>query len=114
MVTEAFHSSTPATTLLLEPLIPEPHKAGPENPNGIAPVAVHRLDFVKLGLPEYKHKFAVVIDNLFTPEDCARYLDAAQVEKEWEAAALNGGKPGHQVRQVSRISDEANDPRSYP
>ncbi|KAG9100152.1 hypothetical protein FS749_016104 [Ceratobasidium sp. UAMH 11750] len=66
------------------------------NPGASAPIAVHRLDFVKLGLPEYRHKYAVVIDNLFTPEDCARYLELAQVERQWEAAALNAGRPGHQ------------------
>ncbi|KAG9127805.1 hypothetical protein FRC07_008997 [Ceratobasidium sp. 392] len=96
MATEAVHSPASATGQTPGPLIPEPPKADSNNPDAPAPIAVHRLDFVKLGLPEYKHKFAVVIDNLFTHEDCARYLDTAQVEKEWEAAALNGGKPGHQ------------------
>ncbi|KAG9093391.1 hypothetical protein FRC06_011538, partial [Ceratobasidium sp. 370] len=93
MPNEPTHSPALAT----EPaLIPEPPQADPMNPGAPAPIAVHHLDFSKLGLPEYRHKYAVVIDNLFTPEDCTRYLELAQVEREWEAAALNGGKPGHQ------------------
>lgn len=37
-------------------LIPEPPQSDPENPDGPPPVVAHRLDFVKLGLPEYEHK----------------------------------------------------------
>jgi hypothetical protein len=33
----------------------------------------------------------MVIDNLFTPEDCARYLAAAEASKDWDVAAINGG-----------------------
>ncbi|QRV81986.1 2OG-Fe(II) oxygenase family protein [Ceratobasidium sp. AG-Ba] len=102
MATEISASSLPASQPILEPnLIPEPPRADPNNPDAAPPIAVHRLNFVKLGLPEYKHKFAVVIDNLFTPEDCTRYLETAQVEKDWEAAAINGGKPGHQYMNTS-------------
>ncbi|KAG8711738.1 hypothetical protein FRC08_015522 [Ceratobasidium sp. 394] len=72
-------------------LIPEPPKADPGNPDAPPPIVAHRLDFVKLGLPEYEHKFAMVIDNLFTPEDCARYIAAAEASKEWDVAAINGG-----------------------
>ncbi|CAE6439632.1 hypothetical protein RSOLAG22IIIB_04431 [Rhizoctonia solani] len=72
-----------------EPLIPEPPRRDPEDPDALPPIVAHRLDFVKLGLPEYKDKFAIVIDNLFTPEDCARYLAQVESEKEWEQAAIN-------------------------
>ncbi|CAE6416461.1 hypothetical protein ACGC1H_002256 [Rhizoctonia solani] len=72
-----------------EPLIPEPPQHDPDNPDAPPPVVAHRLDFVKLGLPEYEHKFAVVIDNLFTPEECARYVAKVESEKEWEQAAVN-------------------------
>ncbi|CAE6531580.1 unnamed protein product [Rhizoctonia solani] len=73
-----------------EALIPEPPQCDPNNPNAPPPVVVHRLDFVKLGLPEYEHKFAMVIDNLFTPEECARYLTKVESEKVWEQAAVGG------------------------
>jgi hypothetical protein len=36
-------------------LIPEPPQADADT--GVAPITVHRLDFVKLGLPEYRHKY---------------------------------------------------------
>ncbi|KAG8743195.1 hypothetical protein FRC10_000266 [Ceratobasidium sp. 414] len=65
-------------------LIPEPPEPDPGNPDAPPPIVTHRLDFVKLGLPEYEHKFAMVIDNLFTPEDCARYVAAAEASKEWD------------------------------
>ncbi|CAE6441742.1 unnamed protein product [Rhizoctonia solani] len=72
-----------------EPLIPEPPQRDADNPDAPPPVVAHRLDFVKLGLPEYEHRFAMVIDNLFTPEDCARYVAKVESEKEWEQAAVN-------------------------
>jgi hypothetical protein len=37
-------------------LIPEPPQRDPENPDAPPPIVAHRLDFVKLGLPEYEHK----------------------------------------------------------
>jgi hypothetical protein len=41
-------------------------------------------------------RFAMVIDNLFTPEDCTRYVAAAEASKDWEVAAVNAG-PDTQV-----------------
>ncbi|KAJ1302065.1 hypothetical protein OPQ81_000899 [Rhizoctonia solani] len=90
-----------------EPLIPEPPQRDPNNPDASPPIVAHRLDFVKLGLPEYNHKFAMVIDNLFTPEDCARYVAKVESEKEWEQAAINIGANAQIVdtsyRNSSRI-----------
>ncbi|CCO29491.1 hypothetical protein BN14_03504 [Rhizoctonia solani AG-1 IB] len=82
------------------PLIPEPPQGNPDNPDAPPLVAAHRLDFVKLGLPEYEHKFAMVIDNLFTPEECARLVAKVESEKEWETAAINVGA-GAQVVDTS-------------
>lgn len=39
-----------------DPLIPEPPPRDPENPDVPPPIVAHRLDFIKLGLPEYEHK----------------------------------------------------------
>ncbi|CAE6446473.1 unnamed protein product [Rhizoctonia solani] len=90
-----------------EPLISEPPQGDPEHPDVPPPVVAQRLDFVKLGLPEYEHKFAMVIDNLFTPEDCARYIAKVESEKEWEQAAINIAKNAQIVdtsyRNSSRI-----------
>ncbi|KAF8599326.1 hypothetical protein BDV93DRAFT_311123 [Ceratobasidium sp. AG-I] len=67
----------------------------------LAPVVANRVDLVKLGLPEYRHKFVLVVDNLFTAQDCARYLAAAEASNEWEVAAINGGKPDLQFINTS-------------
>ncbi|QRV81987.1 2OG-Fe(II) oxygenase family protein [Ceratobasidium sp. AG-Ba] len=85
-------------------LIPEPPQADPEDPNALPPIVAHRLDFVELGLPEYENKFAMVIDNLFTPEDCARYVAAAEASKQWEVAAINGGQDLQYVDTTYRNS----------
>ncbi|KAG9000096.1 hypothetical protein FRB94_002098 [Tulasnella sp. JGI-2019a] len=70
--------------------IPEPPV--PTTSNKPAPIAVHKLDFVALGFPEYKDKYAIVIDNLFTPADCRKLLEAAEGSKEWEVAQVNGAE----------------------
>ncbi|KAG8952689.1 hypothetical protein FRC03_012057 [Tulasnella sp. 419] len=71
--------------------LPEPPCA--ESPSTTAPVVAHKLDLVSLGLPEYKDAYVLVIDNLFTAEDCKKLLAAAETFGEWERAALNGA-PG--------------------
>lgn len=70
------------------PLIPEPPRS--DSKDFPPPIQAHRLDFVKLGLPEYRNKFALVVDNLFTPEDCQRYLSIAEAAEVWEQASLSG------------------------
>ncbi|KAL5634114.1 hypothetical protein ACGC1H_006071 [Rhizoctonia solani] len=84
-------------------LIPEPPERDPDNPDALAPVVAHRLDFVQLGLPEYKHKFAMVIDNLFTPQDCARYLAKVESQCEWKTAGVGGQVVDTSYRHSSRI-----------
>ncbi|CAE6416471.1 unnamed protein product [Rhizoctonia solani] len=72
---------------------------------------VIRLDLSKLGLPEYRNKFAIIIDNLFSPEDCQRFLRAAESEHAWSQATHSGtyvGTPGNsdvskRFRNSSRI-----------
>lgn len=39
----------------------------------------------------------MVIDNLFTPRDCARYLETAESSNDWDLAALSGGTSDLQV-----------------
>lgn len=47
------------TSVELPVLIPEPPEANTKDPNSAAPIVAHRLDFVQLGLPEYRHKYVV-------------------------------------------------------
>ena len=63
-------------------VIPEPPVA--VLPNEDAAIAIHKLDFPALGLPQYKNKFALVIDNLFNKDDCDKLLKAAEASAPWE------------------------------
>jgi hypothetical protein len=67
------------------------------------------LDFATTSLPEYAPYFAVVIDDLFTPQECDELLEFASGgdESKWEEALVNSGG-GRQVsardyRRGSRI-----------
>lgn len=62
-----------------------------ESPDSPAPIVFTSIDFPAYGLPEYAHRTAFVIDNLFTPADCQRLLEAAESKSEWVPAKLNGG-----------------------
>ncbi|KAJ3054912.1 hypothetical protein HK097_000377 [Rhizophlyctis rosea] len=53
------------------------------------------INFATSPLPEYSSHYALVIDNLFTPEECACLLaDAEREGGDWEEAQVNvgGGK----------------------
>lgn len=68
------------------------------------------IDFTKTPLASYysdPRPFALVIDDLFTPEECKTLLSLAQSgDDKWEAALINAG--GHQmlakdIRDCTRI-----------
>lgn len=67
--------------------------------NLISPTAT-LIDFTKTPLaPDYSdpRPFALVIDDLFTPEECETLLSLAQSgDDKWENALINAGG-GHQV-----------------
>lgn len=72
-------------------------------------ITVDRVDFEKHSLPEYKDYYAVVIDNVLSPEACQQLLEAAEKTSngEWERAMVNIGG-GHQtmitdIRSCGRI-----------
>lgn len=80
-------------------------------PVGSATPTAKLIDFTKTSLKPYysqPHPFALVIDNLFTPEECEALLLLAQSGgNKWEAALINVGN-GHQmlaksVRDCTRI-----------
>lgn len=52
-----------------------------------------RIDFAQLGLPEYDGKFALLIHNLLSPEECQQMLNAAEdaADRKWEGAMVNIG-----------------------
>jgi hypothetical protein len=70
--------------------IPEPPPA--PSPNEPAPIVVHKINFTAFDLPEYAPRYALVIDNLFTPADCARIVAEAESDgRSWQQALINGG-----------------------
>lgn len=69
-------------------------------PVGLITPTAKLIDFTKTPLEPYysqPHPFALVIDDLFTPEECGTLLSLAQSgDDKWEDALLNTGG-GHQV-----------------
>lgn len=51
------------------------------------------IDFERFGMPEYKDKFAVLIHDLLTPEECHQLLESAEeaAGHKWEGAMVNVG-----------------------
>ena len=68
--------------------VPEPPSS--LNPDELPPIRATRLNFREYGLPEYRNRYALVIDNLFTKEDCERLLALVPNEgNTWPAAAID-------------------------
>jgi hypothetical protein len=80
--------------------IPEPPPA--PSPNEPAPIVVHKIDFTAFDLPEYAPRYALVIDNLFTPADCARIVAEAESDgRSWQQAVINGATEDQQYLDTS-------------
>jgi hypothetical protein len=68
-----------------------------------------RLDFAATPLKEYTDLYAVVIDNVLTPIECAAFIAAAEstTKGEWERALVNVGGGRQEsipyIRSCSRI-----------
>ncbi|PPJ51637.1 hypothetical protein CBER1_08817 [Cercospora berteroae] len=56
-------------------------------------IIVDRIDFAKSTLPCYADLYAVVLDNVLSPEECKRFISAAEgtTNGEWERAMINIG-----------------------
>jgi len=68
---------------------------------------LRRLDFKKLGFPEYDGFYAVIIDNVLSQHECDQFVAAAEQVGEWERAMINigGGRQAleEDVRKCGRI-----------
>lgn len=80
-------------------------------PVGLVTPTAKLIDFTKTPLKPYyskPHPFALVIDHLFTPDECGALLSLAQSgDNKWGAALINTGN-GHQmlvkgIRDCTRI-----------
>ena len=58
-----------------------------------APISLNRIDFAKTKLQEYKGYYAVVLDNVLSPDECALLVKAAEAQTNgvWEPAMVNAG-----------------------
>lgn len=55
---------------------------------------VARINFAKAGLPAYQGCYAVIIDNVLSPEECQMLIHAAEAaapQQSWERAMINIG-----------------------
>jgi len=66
--------------------IPEPPTS--KSPNELGAIACTRIDFSAYRLPEYADRYALVIDNLFTQEDCAHLLSFVPGTTAWPGAPV--------------------------
>lgn len=76
---------------------PSPPKHQVPEPPADGSISVHKIDFMSFGIPEYKDRIAIVIDNAFSEADCLKLLSitGATIEfgKNWDVAKVNAG-PG--------------------
>jgi len=63
---------------------------------------VTRIDFRKVGLPEYGNAncYASIIDNAFTAAECHKLLADTEREYEWQLAGINKNGDGQQHMDV--------------
>lgn len=73
--------------------IPEPPAA--TTPSDLPPITATRVPFKSYNLPEYSNRYALVIDNLFTQEDCDRLLSAAETAHPWAPAKIGDQETGY-------------------
>lgn len=63
-------------------------------PSDAQPVTVKQIDFANSPLPEYAGKFAIVLDNVLSPYECAELISLAEQsagQKSWQPALVNVG-----------------------
>ncbi len=56
-------------------------------------IVVNRIDFSKTTLPEYTDRYALILDNILSPEECSTLIRAAEATSPtgWERALVNVG-----------------------
>jgi len=61
--------------------------------SGPANISLNRIDFSKTRLQEYKVYYAVVLDNVLSPEECQLLVKAAEAQADgtWAPAMVNTG-----------------------
>ncbi|KAM3425686.1 hypothetical protein BST61_g7623 [Cercospora zeina] len=67
-------------------------------------IIVDRIDFAKSTLPCYAGLYAVILDNVLSPEECKQLISAAEATTngEWERAMINIGGGRQELRTDAR------------
>lgn len=65
----------------------------PDFLSGPANISLNRIDFSKTRLPEYKDYYAVILDNVLSPDECRLLTQAAEAQANgtWTPAMVNAG-----------------------
>ncbi|KAI9878367.1 MAG: hypothetical protein M1830_001110 [Pleopsidium flavum] len=68
------------------------------------PITLNRIDFNQTALTEYKGYYAVVLDNVLSPEECQTLVTAAEAQTSglWEPAMVNAGSGTQKVVLMAR------------
>lgn len=81
-------------------------------PPDAQPITTSRVDFANSALPQYKDAYALVLDNVLSPSECAKLLALAEQsainrEAPWQPALVNVGgnfeAPAPDYRNSDRI-----------
>lgn len=67
-------------------------------------IQVNRIDFKKTPLPQYDGLYAVVLDNVLSPQECDQLIAAAEgkTNGKWERAKVNIGGGRERLMTMSR------------
>jgi hypothetical protein len=78
-------------------------------------IKVEKIDFAKSTIPEYDDCWAVILDNVMTPQECKALVSAAEAttDGKWERAMVNigGGRQAmyEDTRKCGRIIWDSKD-----
>jgi len=89
------------STSFISKSIPDPPTSS--SPDEPAPVTCTQVDFSAYNLPEYAGRYALVIDNLFTAEDCQHLLSSVPTANQWPGAQLDEVVTDTSYRNSGRI-----------
>lgn len=99
-------TSTPLETCKVSAPKSFPEPPAAPSPHEPAPITCTRIDFAAFNLPEYVDRYALVIDNLFTREDCAHLLSCVPTTEPWPGAPVEEIITDKSYRNSGKITRE--------
>lgn len=102
-VTKTAYKTVPTSYTSREVTLDASFLSTPSSAPDAAPVAAHRVDFRKTALSQRGAAYAIVLDNVLSPSECAQLLALAEASssasdpaKPWQPALVNAG-PGREA-----------------